>query len=143
MDIAAIARGVFRIGVALLFGMHGFQKLFGLFGGRPVPLASLLGVAGLLEVVGGSLLLLGLLTRPVALILAVEMVAAFVMAHAPRGGAPLQNGGEVPLLYALAFVYFAGNGAGGASLDAVVQRRRGLQRRHGGETTPGRATRVA
>jgi putative oxidoreductase len=77
-----------------------------------------LGVAGVLEVVGGTLLLLGLFTRPVALILAVEMVAAFVMAHAPKGGVPLQNGGEVPLLYALAFVFFAGNGAGGATRAA-------------------------
>jgi putative oxidoreductase len=72
-----------------------------------------------LEVVGGTLLLLGLFTRPVALILAaLEMVAAFVMAHAPKGGVPLQNGGEVPLLYALAFVFFAGNGAGGATRAA-------------------------
>ena len=135
MDIASITRGVFRIGVALLFGMHGLQKLFGFFGGRPVPLISLLGVAGVLEVVGSTLLLLGLLTRPVALILAVEMVAAFVMVHAPKGGVPLQNGGEVPLLYALAFVFFAGNGAGVASADAVMQRR-GVDTAHGRATRP-------
>ena len=117
MDIARITRAVFRIGVAALFLMHGLQKLFGLFGDKPVALASLLGVAGVLELVGGILPLLGLWTRPVAAVLALEMLSAFVMVHAPRGAVPLQNGGELPLLYALAFVFLAGNGAGGPSVD--------------------------
>jgi len=124
MNIASTTRAVFRIGVALLFAMHGLQKLVGLFGGRQVPIGSLMGVAGVLELVGGILLLLGLWTRPVATILVLEMATAFVMVHAPRGGAPLQNGGEVPLLYALAFVFFAGNGAGATSADAVMGRSR-------------------
>jgi putative oxidoreductase len=60
-----------------------------------------------LELVGGLLLVLGLFTRPVALVLAGEMVVAYVIAHLPRGMVPLQNGGELALLYALIFVFLA------------------------------------
>jgi putative oxidoreductase len=67
--------------------------------------------------------LLGLWVRPVAVIMALEMVSAFAIAHAPKGGLPLQNGGELALLYALAFVLLAGNGAGPLSLDAALWRR--------------------
>lgn len=123
MTIASTTHAVFRMGVAVLFMMHGLQKLFGLFGGRPVAIGSLLSVASGLEIVGGFLLLIGLWTRPVALVLAIEMVVAFTMVHAPRGGSPLQNGGELPLLYALAFVFLAGNGAGRRSTDAALHRR--------------------
>jgi putative oxidoreductase len=98
---------VLRIGAGLLFMSHGLQKLFGLFGGQAVPIASRLGFAGVLEVVGGVLLVLGLFTRPVALVLAGEMLIAYVIAHLPRGVSPLQNGGEVALLYALIFVFLA------------------------------------
>ena len=69
--------------------------------------------------VGGVLLMLGLLTRPVAFVLACEMLAAFAIAHLPRGGWPIQNGGELPLLYALVFLFLASAGAGPASLDAL------------------------
>lgn len=100
-----------RAGTGLLFMAHGLQKLFGLFGGlgdgATAPLASRLGVAGILELVGGLLLVLGFFTRPVALILAGEMLVAYVIAHLPRGAVPLQNGGEVALLYALIFIFFA------------------------------------
>jgi putative oxidoreductase len=123
MGTASATHTLFRIGVALLFLMHGLQKIFGLLGGRPVALDSLLGVAGMLELGGGLLLLLGLWTRPVALVLAAEMIVAFAMVHAPKGGSPLQNGGELPLLYALAFVFLVGNGAGRTSVDAVLRRR--------------------
>jgi putative oxidoreductase len=103
---------VLRVGAGVLFLAHGLQKLFGAFGGlgssgAAVPVASRLGFAGLLELVGGLLLVLGLFTRPVALVLAGEMVIAYVVAHFPRGGSPLQNGGELPLLYALIFVFLA------------------------------------
>jgi putative oxidoreductase len=96
-----------RAGTGLLFMQHGLQKLFGLFGGSTVPLASRMGVAGILELVGGLLLVLGLFTRPVALILAGEMAVAYVIAHLPRGAVPIQNGGELALLYALIFVFLA------------------------------------
>ena len=124
MGLASTTHAVLRIGVALLFLMHGLQKIFGMFGGKTVALGSLMGVAGLLELVGGLLLLVGLWTRPVAVVLAAEMVMAFFIAHVPRGGWPIQNGGELPLLYALAFVFFAGNGAGAASVDSGLRGRR-------------------
>lgn len=122
MQFASITRTVFRIGVAILFLMHALQKLFGLFGGPQVALGSLPGAAGVIELVGGALLLIGLWTRPVAAILVLEMLTAFVMVHVPQGGTPLQNGGELPLLYALACLFFAGNGAGPASVDRMARR---------------------
>ena len=110
---------------------HGLQKLFGMFGGfggtpgGAAPLASLMGLAGVLETFGGLLLVLGLLTRPVAFLLAGEMLVAFFKAHFQRGGWPLENGGEVPLLYMLVFPFFATHGAGPASLDARARGRAG------------------
>jgi putative oxidoreductase len=119
--IATVADGahaLLRVGAGLLFLQHGLQKLFGLLGGTVVPLASLMGVAGILELVGGALLVVGLWTRPVALVLALEMLGAFAIAHLPRGGWPIENGGELPLLYAVVFLLLAAWGPGRASLDA-------------------------
>jgi putative oxidoreductase len=112
-----------RIGAGLLYMQHGLQKLFGLFGGvgpngGAVPLMSQFGVAGVLETFGGLLLVLGLFTRPVALVLALEMLVAYFQFHFPRGGMPIENQGELPLLFMLVWLFLAGNGAGPASLDA-------------------------
>ena len=127
--LASATHAILRIGTGLLFMQHGAQKLFGMFGGLGAPgataeLMSQMGLAGVLEFGGGLLIVLGLFTRPVAIILALEMIAAFVMAHAPQGGAPIENGGELALLFALIFIYLAGNGAGDASLDRMMARRR-------------------
>jgi putative oxidoreductase len=119
---ARAAHALLRAGVGLLFMQHGLQKLFGFFGGHPVPLASQLGVASILELVGGALIVVGLLVRPVGAILALEMLTATVMVHLPRGGTPLQNGAELPLLYALVFIFLAANGAGPCSADAALAR---------------------
>jgi putative oxidoreductase len=109
--VADAAYLLLRSGTGLLFMAHGLQKLFGLFGGlgdgATAPLASRMGVAGVLELVGGLILVLGFFTRPVALILAGEMLVAYVIAHLPRGAVPLQNGGELALLYALIFIFLA------------------------------------
>ncbi len=120
---------IFRIGAGLLFLQHGLQKLFGLLGGVPmpgghVPLASLFGVAGVLEFAGGLLIVAGLGTRPIAIVLLVEMLAAFAMSHMPKGGWPIENGGELALLYALVFAFLAANGAGPFSIDERVESRR-------------------
>ena len=125
--LAPATHAVLRIGTGLLFMQHGLQKLFGMFGGingegGTVELMSRIGLAGVLEAFGGPLIVIGLLTRPVALVLMLEMVAAFAIAHLPRGGAPIQNGGELPLLFALVWAFFAANGAGPYSVD---QRRTG------------------
>lgn len=112
---------VFRIVTGILFLAHGLVKLFGFpEGAAPgqVPLVSLFGLAAVLELVGGAAIVLGLFTRPVALVLAGQMAVAYFMAHAPQGFYPVLNGGELAILYTFAFLYFAAAGAGPWSLDA-------------------------
>ncbi len=117
-----------RIGAGLLFMQHGAQKLFGWLGGTDgsggtAELISMYGLAGVLEFFGGALIVLGLFTRPVGALLAVQMAAAYFIAHFPQGGFPIQNGGELALLFALVFAFFAGNGPGPAALDRFIGRR--------------------
>jgi putative oxidoreductase len=120
---SSITHAILRIGTGLLFMQHGLQKIFGLLGGVPpsgyaVPLASELGLAGVLELGGGLLLIGGLATRPVAVLLLLEMIVAFSTVHMPLGGWPVQNGGEPALLYAIIFGFLALYGAGPASADS-------------------------
>ena len=104
-----------RIVAALLFIEHGTSKLFD-FPHVDMPMAITVGslpwIAGLLELVGGLMLLLGLLTRPVAFILAGEMAAAYWMAHAPRSTFPAVNGGDAAILFCFIFLYLAAGGPG-------------------------------
>ena len=114
--------GLLRIITGFLYLQHGTAKLFGaphvaMFDGLQV--MSLMGVAGILELVGGALLLLGLFTRPVAFILSGQMAAAYFMAHAPQGFLPILNGGELAVLYSFIFLYFAAAGGGAFSLDGL------------------------
>ena len=125
--LAGPTHALLRIGTALLFLQHGLMKL-GMLGGidgqgGSVPMAGQMGVATLLETVGAALMIVGLATRPVAALLFVEMLAAYWIAHMPQGGFPIQNGGEVPLLFALVWLFFVGNGAGPFSVDAALSRR--------------------
>jgi putative oxidoreductase len=99
-----------RIGVGLLFAFHGAQKMLGLFGGTRMPLMSQMGLAGIIELVGGLLVAAGVAVTPVAFICAAEMVAAFVTAHLPRGIWPIQNGGELAALYFFTFLYIGSRG---------------------------------
>ena len=114
---APTVQAVLRIGAGLLFMQHGMQKLFGLLGGEAVQLVSQMGLAGVLEFFGGLMIVIGLFTRPVAIILTLEMIIAYFIAHQPQGGFPIQNGGELALLYALVFALLATLGAGPASVD--------------------------
>ena len=109
-----------RIVVALGFIQHGTSKFFGVppFP-MPGPLPPLLVAAGVLELVGGGLMLLGLFTRPVAFILSGQMAVAYFMFHAPQGFFPAQNMGEGAMLYCFVFLYFAAAGAGPWSVDAM------------------------
>lgn len=112
---------VFRIAFALLYLAHGIVKLFGFpVGAAPgkVPLFGLFGAAGVLELVGGAALLLGLFTRPVAILLSGQMAIAYFMVHAPQGFFPVLNGGELAILYCFAFLYLGVAGGGAWSLDA-------------------------
>jgi len=108
-----------RFFVGVLFWFHGAQKLFGLFGGKRVPLAGQLGVAGIIEFVAGICIALGLLTSYMALVAAVEMAAAYVIAHAPQGTWPIQNGGELALLYMFVFLFIMVEGGGRWALDSM------------------------
>jgi putative oxidoreductase len=105
---------VLRIVTALLFIPHGTQKLFGFPGAQQAvsPLLSMMGIAGILECVGGVLLLLGVFTRPTAFVLSGEMAVAFFTAHAPRGFWPILNRGELAALYCFVFLYLACAGGG-------------------------------
>lgn len=102
--------GVLRIVAGIMFAMHGAQKLFGMFGGKQVPLMTQLGAAGVIEVACGLLIAAGLFTSLAAFIASGEMAAAYFIAHAPRGFIPLQNGGELAALYCFLFLYIASRG---------------------------------
>lgn len=109
---------VLRIVTALLFIPHGTQKLFGVPGAQQaVPaLVSMMGVTGILECIGGLLILVGVFTRPVAFLLSGEMAVAYFTAHAPRGFWPILNWGELAALYCFVFLYLAVAGGGPWSL---------------------------
>jgi putative oxidoreductase len=83
----------------------------------------------MLELMGGWFIILGLLTRPVAAVLVIEMIVAYVLMHLPQGGWPIQNQGELAMLYAAIFVFLAGNGAGMLSLDQWLHTINGRDRR--------------
>jgi putative oxidoreductase len=118
---------VLRIVAGLLFMLHGTQKLFnyppGPPGMFPVPLQSLAGVAGILEFVGGILILIGLFTRPVAFILSGQMAVAYFKGHfSMEAFWPTQNGGELAVLYCFIFLYMAVAGGGQWSVDYLLRR---------------------
>jgi putative oxidoreductase len=114
---------VLRIVAGFMFAFHGLQKLFGMFGGQEVQLVSRLGAAGVIEMVGGALIAVGGWTVPVAFVASGEMAFAYFLAHYPRGGWPIQNGGELPVLYCAMFFYIAARGPGIVSLDGLMRRR--------------------
>ena len=117
---------VLRIMTGLMFLQHGTQKILGFPpSGRAAPeLLSLSGVAGMLELVGGVMIVLGRFPRPVAFVLSRQMAVAYFLAHASRGFYPILNGGELAVLYCFTFLYLAAAGAGPWSLDAQMRTRR-------------------
>jgi putative oxidoreductase len=121
------ALAVLRIVTAYLLIPHGTAKLFGvphqaMFDG--LQLMSLIGLAGVIEVVGGVLFLIGLFTRPVAFVLCGFMAVAYFMAHGSQGNVllPMLNQGELAVLYCFVFLYFVFAGAGAWSVDAARRR---------------------
>ncbi|MDP9836695.1 putative oxidoreductase [Neorhizobium huautlense] len=112
------ALAVLRIMAALLFIEHGTMKLFGFpaaMGDGALP--PLMLIAALLEIIGGALLVIGLLTRPVAFILAGQMAVAYFMAHASKGFWPALNGGEPAILFCFIFLYLVCAGPGAWAVD--------------------------
>ncbi len=119
-------RSLLRIVVGFTFSLHGWQKFFGILGGiggGRAELGSALGVAGVLETFGGLLIILGLFTQPVAFVLSGEMAFGYFRAHAPRGWAPLTNGGELAVFYSFYFLWLCSSGAGRISLDRAFGRK--------------------
>jgi putative oxidoreductase len=125
--VAPYVQSLLRIVSAFVFFLHGTQKLFGFPSATPLPSAmwmSLMGVAGVLEVVGGALMALGLFTRPVAFILSGEMAVAYFRQHAPQAIWPILNGGELAVLFCFLWLFFSVAGPGPISLDTLVRRRK-------------------
>ena len=116
-------QSVLRIVAAFMFILAGTMKLIAFPAGVPpdggtVQLMSQIGLGGILEVLGGALLLIGLFTRPVAFLLAGEMAVAYFQFHFPQGFWPTLNGGVTAILYCFLWLYFSAAGAGPWSLDA-------------------------
>ena len=119
-----------RVVSGLLIFQPGAQKILGWFGGipkergGPPELMSQIGIGGVLELVGGLLLMLGLLTRPAAFILSGTMAVAYFQFHQPGGTWPVQNQGAPAVLLCFIFLFIAAAGGGEWSLDAVLRNRR-------------------
>lgn len=118
---------ILRIIIGFLYLCHGMQKLFGfpLLPGAPVipyELMTLRGASGILEAFGGTLILLGLFTRPVAFLLSGHMAFAYFIGHAPANVWPILNRGELAIMFCFVFLYLSATGGGPWSLDRVLGR---------------------
>ena len=116
-------QSILRIVAAGMYITHGTMKLFAwpsslMPGGGNVELMSQMGLGGVIEVVGGMLLLLGLFTRPIAFLVAGEMAVVYWQFHFPQSPWPVTSGGEIPALYCFIFLYISAVGPGPISLDA-------------------------
>jgi len=112
-----------RIMTGFLFVPHGYQKLFGLGGVGPREGALPL-IAALIELIGGTLIILGWQTRWVAFLCSGLMAAAYFIAHASGGFLPLLNRGETAVLYCFVFLFLWANGSGAWSLDSLIAKRK-------------------
>jgi len=115
---------ILRIVSALIFMAHGTQKILGFPVGASPEMFSLSWIAGMLELFGGALLVLGLFVRPVAFVLSGLMACAYWIAHAPKSFFPVLNGGDAAILYCFVFLYFVAAGGGVWSLDNLLRRSR-------------------
>jgi putative oxidoreductase len=118
---------ILRIVAAFLFLFHGTAKLLHVPHQAQfdnVQLMSLIGIQGVIELVGGALLLIGLFSRPVAFILSGDMAVAYFMAHFPKSWLPLLNGGDLAVLFCFVFLYLFVAGPGPWSIDARMRRAR-------------------
>jgi len=120
------ALAALRVVAGLLFLAHGLVKLFGFPAAATPgaqPLFTLLGIGGLIELVSGTLIALGLFTRPIAILACGEMAAAYFIFHAPRSVLPVLNGGDAAILFCFIFLYLAAAGPGAWSLDGLRSQR--------------------
>ena len=113
-------RAIFRIVVGGLFMLHGTMKLFGWPGSQPAPVldpTSMIGIAAVLEIVGGGAIVIGMLTRVVAFLLAGEMAVAYWMVHAAQSMYPAINQGDAAILFCFVFLWLSAAGSGPWALD--------------------------
>ena len=120
---------VLRMVAGFMFACHGAQKLLGMFGGMggtgaKAELGSLMGLAGVIELVGGILIAIGFFAAYAAFIASGMMAVAYFKAHFPQGGLPIQNQGELAVVYCFLFLYVAARGSGPWSVDAALAHRR-------------------
>ena len=121
---SAIVYAMLRIVSGFLFACHGAQKLFGAFGGH-VQTGDPLGLtAGIIELVGGILIMIGLFTGPAAFLSSGEMAVAYFKAHAKNGALPIENHGELAVIYCFLFLYIATEGSGVFGVDRLFHKRR-------------------
>ena len=118
-----LSLNLLRVISGFLLLQHGLQKLFGLLGRDAVDLMSRAGVAGTLEFFGGIAMIVGLGTQPVAFILSGLLACAYFIGHASDGFWPIQNRGELAVLYSFVFLFLSGNGGGDFSIDGWLRRR--------------------
>jgi putative oxidoreductase len=114
---------LFRFFSGALFACHGAQKLFGVLGGHQEVHDPLMLAAGLIEFAGGILVALGLHASPAAFVASGEMAVGYFKVHAHKAFWPIQNGGELAVLYCFVFLFIAAHGSGRPSLDASRHRR--------------------
>jgi putative oxidoreductase len=120
------ALSVLRIYTGLLLLEHGTAKILGfpaVASFTNIPISSLVGASGVIELIGGALFTIGLLTRPAAFILSGFAAVAYFMVSAPRGFYPILNNGELASLFSFVFIYFVFSGPGPWSLDAMMERK--------------------
>ena len=117
---------ILRIVTGFLFMQHGGQKMLGFPASQryEFELFSLIGAAGVLELFGGLLIVVGLFTRPIAFLLSGQMAFAYFIAHAPKGFWPIVNGGELAVMYCFVFLFFSVAGGGIWSIDALFSAKR-------------------
>lgn len=111
-----------RMVSGLLFAVHGAQKLLGVLGGQQVPIMSQFGLAGVIELVGGLMIAAGVFASLAAFVASGEMAAVYFQAHAPKASWPVQNGGELAVLFCFVFLYVAARGNGTWSVQGGKKR---------------------
>jgi putative oxidoreductase len=110
-----------RVVAGLDFAQHGAQKLAGMFGGSPVRLFSEMGVAGVIELVGGLFIAFGLFASWAAFVASGEMAVAFLTVHLPRGIWPIMDRGDLAIVFCFLFLFIGSRGSGRWSLDRLLR----------------------
>ena len=124
-SVANPSYALFRMVLGFLFMWHGTQKLFNVPVEFPYELSALSQAAGIIELVGGALVLLGCIARPVAFICSGTMAVAYWLVHGLNSFFPMINGGELAALYCFGFLLIAANGPGIWSIDSLLSRDNG------------------